>query len=274
MSEVFEMMAAAIRCNPRRRIKMIKWYFLLMLFPIAFVQAASEFSATPQEQAMCKALIYDRHDTSDTQNWGHMHHFCDCVRFTNRAMGNIGNDRNFEITRAIDGCDYVLSHTQPDFIMRGEVHLQKGKAFSLQGKDPLAAAEFIKALAINPKLVGGYNTLADLYVRTGKRREALNSVSEGLKHIPGSKSLQRRYTELGGKLPYPEPLEQAPPEKPALSDEPSATAPITPSSEQTPTPGNNSPEKPSPDEPSPNTSVPGAEKAIGNPANPWCRFCP
>ena len=98
---------------------MIKWCLMGVLLPVAVAQAVSDFGATPSEQAMCQAVIYDGRDTSDRANWGHMHHFCDCVRFTNRAIMKTGVERAHEISRAIDNCDYVLSHTKPDFNMRG-----------------------------------------------------------------------------------------------------------------------------------------------------------
>jgi tetratricopeptide (TPR) repeat protein len=259
---------------------MIRRYFLLALIPAAIAQGASDFMATPKEQAMCQALIYNGHDTSNRQNWGHMHHFCDCVRFTNRAVAQTGSERAFELGRAIDGCDYVLSHTLPDFDMRGEVHLQKGKALRMAGKDGLAAAEFIKALSINPDLVNAYTALGDFYARIGKRGEALNFVSEGLKHVPNSKALQRRYTELGGKLPYPEPLK---PEQPAMApspDESPQTSTANPSIETTPAPEQEDVETPTKNDTSTTPKQPakppepGSAAPIGTPANPWCRFCP
>jgi len=259
---------------------MMKRYFWLALFPATIALGASDFGATPQEQAMCQALIYDGHDTSDRNNWGHMHHFCDCMRFTNRAVAKTGSSRDYELGRAIDGCDYVLSHTQPDFDMRGDVYLQKGKALRMAGKDSLAAAEFIKALSINPDLVNARTALGDFYARIGKREEALNVISEGLKHVPDSKALQRRYTELGGKLPYPEPLK---PEKPTMAPPTEELPPASatdPSIEKTPNPEQKNPEtlppndtSATPKQPS-SPPEPGSATPIGTPSNPWCRFCP
>lgn len=259
---------------------MIKWLFLLALFPVALAQAFSDFGITPQEQAMCQAVIYNGHDTSDRTNWGHMHHYCDCVRFTNRALRQTGNERNFELLRAIDGCDYVLRQTKSDFFMRGEVHLQKGKALRMSGKDALAAAEFIKALSVNPNLVTAYTAYSDFYVRLGKRDEALNIISEGLKHVPTSKTLQRRYTELGGKLPYPEPLKPVTPTMAPFPDGLPPTPATDPSIEKTPAPEQKNPEilppndtSATPKQPS-NPPEPSSETPIGTPSNPWCRFCP
>jgi hypothetical protein len=47
---------------------------------------------------------------------------------------------------------------------------------------------------------------ADLHVTTNSPARALETVTEGLCHVPDSKALQRRYLELGGKKPFPEPI--------------------------------------------------------------------
>jgi len=168
-----------------------------------------DFKATPQEAQMCQALIYEGRDTSDRKNWMHMHHFCDCIRFTNRAFATLSNPAafSFNLQEAIQGCDYVLRATTPDFSMLPEVHMQKGKVLRLQKQDAKAAAEFREAIRGNPNFVLAYVALADLEAgRGGNTKGALQIVTEGLRRVPESKSLQRRYTEFGGKLPYPDPI--------------------------------------------------------------------
>ena len=259
---------------------MIKWCLFWVLFPVALAQASSEFKATPAEQAMCQAVIYDGRDTSDRENWGHMHHFCDCVRFTNRAITKTGYARDYEISRGVGGCDYVLSHAKPDFYMRGEIHLQKGKALNLQGKRALASTEFLKALSVNPDLIAAYVALGDHYARVGVRKEALNFVIEGLKRAPNSRVLQRRYTELGGTLPYPEPLTRTLPAPVSSSEQVLPPADAEPSAKNIQLPedkkvdsatSNNAPGTDSPASASP---TPTSEAPTGTPSSPWCRFCP
>ena len=222
--------------------------------------AAASFAKTPQEVAMCQALIYNGRDTSDSRNWMHMHHYCDCIRFTDRAYAAIGNwnAMHGNLGAAIDGCDYVLSHTTADFYMRPEVHLQKGKALMLDRQENKAVGEFMEAIRGNPGLAQAYVELADIQARNKKSGEALKTVTEGLRHAPDSKPLKRRYTELGGKLPYPAPIVTAPAEpQVAKPDEAAASASAAPGAA---------------------TAVPPAEPdvpaKIGSPANPYCRFCP
>lgn len=229
-------------------------------------EAAADSARTPQEDAMCQAMIYDGHDTSDRRNWMHMHHFCDCMRFTNRAYASIGNWNavHGNLQAAIDGCDYVLRNTTPDFYMRPEVHLQKGKALRLDRQESLAIAEFMEAIRGNPELAQAYVELADIQARNKKSGEALKTVTEGLRHAPDSKPLKRRYTELGGQLPYPVPIEPAPTEP--LAAKPGDGAAPGPATLAEPAAG-------TPAE----AALPVApvdQPKIGSPKNPYCRFCP
>ena len=263
---------------------MIKWCLMGAILPVAVAQAASEFGATPSEQAMCQAVIYDGRDTSDRANWGHMHHFCDCVRFTNRAITKSGAERAHEVSQAIDGCDYVLSHTTPDFNMRGDVHLQKGRALNILRKGAQASSEFVKALSVNPGLIPAYVALSDHYARLGIRKEALNFAVEGLKRAPNSRVLQRRYTELGGTLPFPfpEPLKREPLAVPEVAPEPAAPGVdaqqpnVTPADDKKmdAAPSGNTPAADSAVAAPPAPAPTDASPIIGTPDSPWCRFCP
>lgn len=228
------------------------------------IEAAADFAKTPQEEAMCQALIYDGHDTSDHRNWMHMHHFCDCMRFTNRAYSAIGNWNAVRgnLQAALDGCDYVLKATTPDFYMRAEVHLQKGKALRLDRQENKAVDEFMEAIRGNPELAQAYVELADIQARNKKSGEALKTVTEGLRHAPDSKPLKRRYTELGGKLPYPDPVATVPVEpQVAKPDEAIASTPVVPVESTSDTPAAPAVE-------------PVVQPKIGSPKNPYCRFCP
>lgn len=245
-----------------------------LLLAISNLAWAQPFAATPEEQAMCQARIYAGRDTSDRGNWQHMHHYCDCLRFTDRALAATARgdkyDFKYNLQIAIGGCDYIFSHTTPDYNMRPEVHVSKGKALRLAGRDAEAAMEFSKAQQLNPNYASAYHELASLYIRQGNKKMALEVVTDGLRHVAGSKALQRRYLDLGGKLPYPAP-EQSPDtaskaEETAPSDAPAeGTASTAPSETQTNAQAG-----------AEDASTTNAEAApkIGSPANPWCRFCP
>jgi tetratricopeptide (TPR) repeat protein len=189
------------------------------------------------------------------------------------------SDFGHYLTNAIDGCDYVLSHTTPDFHMRGEVHYQKGQALWLRKKYPLAATEFQKAIQTNQKLPKAYSLLVDYYIKANNKRKALEIVTEGLKHNPNTRSLQRRYDELGGKQPYPEPyvVEAAPPPEAIPQEKITESAQQDVQIIQKTQDKSVEAEKAAPQSPNlgeqkefPSTATPPK----GAPKNPYCRFCP
>ena len=250
-------------------MKQFLWISLVLLPSLA--SAVADFARTPQEEALCQAVIYNGRDQSERESWMHMHHFCDCIRFTNRAYSSLGNwnDMRYNLQVAVGGCDYVFQHAKPGFYMLPEVHLQKGKALRLYRQEGKALTEFLAAIRGNPKLPAAYMELADLQVRSKKPQEALKTVTDGLRHNPDSKPLKRRYTELGGKLPYPTPVVATP--DPVKPSEAAAPAPASP----TDTPVAPSVSSPSATpSPPPSTSAPESlEPKIGSPKNPYCRFC-
>ncbi|MCL5059544.1 MAG: hypothetical protein M1449_02875 [Candidatus Thermoplasmatota archaeon] len=223
--------------------------------------ALQPWGKTAAEDAMCRAQIAGR-DTSDKRNWGHMHHYCDGLRFYNRAMSSI-HDRNefkYNIQESLGGFDYVLSHTSPDFNMRPEVIAGKARTLALAGRKAEAVMLYTGVVQQTPKYVPAYLYLADHYA-SSDRKKALSLVSDGLRHNPGTRSLQRRYRELGGKLPYPEPPVQAAPAvtTPPQAEEPAAAAEASAEG----------------DSAGKTAAEPAAEKpSIGSPKNPYCRFCP
>jgi hypothetical protein len=238
-------------------------FIFLALSPPA---AADNYTKTPEEEAMCQALIWNRKVERDP-NWGHMHHYCDCVRFTNRAyrvMGKSKVDFSYNLDVAMNNCGYVVSHVTPDFDMLPEVHLQMGIIHSLQGLDALAAGEYTKAMNGNHKLVRAYIGMAEFFIKSNDKKQALNTITEGLKSNPDSKALKRMYGELGGKMPYPAPVlpaEDSPrnqPDKAAVTTPPSAAVSPAPATAAG-TPADTSVEE---------------RTQIGTPTNPWCRFCP
>lgn len=243
---------------------------MVLLLPL---QAKADFKATPEEQQMCQTTVYSRIVKGDP-NWTHVHHYCDCIRFTNRAYRLLSRDKAeaySNLGEALGGCNYVFSHTTPDFELRPEIHLQSGIIQSLRGQHALAATEYTAATNGNPKLTRAYMGLAEFFLKNKDQKTALETITKGLRHNPDSKALKRMYTELGGKMPFPEPVAAAT-SKPVATAEPPAVggsappADIPPPQEKTETPdasvANSS-----------DTTM-DTKPEIGSPTNPWCRFCP
>ncbi len=254
----------------------MKNYFFGILLLISMpAWATLPFEATAAEKAMCQARIYSRLGERN-QNTIHMHHYCDGLRFLDRAYASLGNkeDMRHYLDLSIDGFDYALSHTEEGYAMRGEIYMGKATALKLAGKKGEAAAEYIKALRYNPDSSIIYLELADFYQGMGDKPKALEYVTEGLRHIPVSKGLKSRYTELGGKLPYPEP---------ATKIIPGETAGVEVKSEvkSEVTPGAVPPSAETPSQVVDDTKIaapaattpPVEQPKIGSPRNPYCRFC-
>lgn len=248
------------------------WLSLLLLTSMP-TWAVLPFTVSPAEQAMCKARVYSRLDYSDRKNAIHMHHYCDGLRFIDRAYAAMSNKRemNYYLERSIAGFDYVLRATQESYAMRGEVHVGKARALKLMGRNAEAATEYQKALHYKLDSPDVYIAVADFYKESGNKTKALEMVTEGLKINPDSRGLKRRYTELGGELPYPaaevkttsaeeSKVEDKPEEEPGIEQPPREVAS----------------EAVDADKPTAQPQViPQVEPAkIGSPTNPYCRFCP
>lgn len=245
------------------------WLSVLLLISMP-AWAALPWGPTPAEQAMCQARIYARLDRSHPTAM-HMHHYCDGLRFLDRAYAAMGNKKEmqFYLQESIGGFDTVLRSSQEGFPLRGEVHVGKARALKLMGRNAQAAAEYDKALRYKIDSPDVYIAVADYYKESGNKTKALEMVTQGLKTNPNSKGLKRRYTEFGGKLPYPEAVDKPPPaEQSKVADKREEKLGV----EQSPR------EAASEITDKPMTqpgSIPQVEPSkIGSPKNPYCRFCP
>ncbi|NMG28296.1 tetratricopeptide repeat protein [Aromatoleum evansii] len=176
-------------------------------------QAVEAFGATPQEVSLCSALIFGGRDRAYMESlepdagWGHTHHWCDCVRFRYRAVRSIGDKSSFNYNtgQALQGCDYVIRAVPSGSRILPKVHVDKGLVLKLRGETRVAAQEFQRALSLDPSEAKAYSELSLLQEESGQRTAARDTVALGLQHNPESKLLRKRYLELGGKEPFPEP---------------------------------------------------------------------
>lgn len=203
-----------------------------------------------------------------------IHHYCWALNYVNQSFRHMGARRASLLSKAITDFDYVIERAQPDSYILPEVLVQKAKTLALLGKDVEAARAFARVTQSRPGYALGWAGYADFLADRKQREEALAAVTEGLRYSPDSKLLQRRYTYLGGKLPYPKPLaktEEARPEQPS----PTEAAPrlMTDSAQEMPSPPSAA-ERAAPSEAedasgtTPRVPVPSSTKG------PYCRFCP
>lgn len=239
-----------------------------------FAMAAEPWAPTDAELAslppLCKAKMkagagspeYKTWEQSLGKDWLHTHHYCAGLNFLNRYYrARRARDKGSNLKNAQGNLQYMVTHSAPTYSLMPDVYLNLGVVYSLSNQPAQAIAHFSKAIELNPRQPRAYNAMADYYAKIKQTARALETVSEGLRHNPGTRSLQRRYTELGGKLPYPAPIE---PEQ--VGD------PATPPTEKTAEPVVQAPVEQAvpPLAPEP-VSLP---TTIGSPKNPYCRFCP
>lgn len=208
-------------------------------------------------------------------DWGNMHHYCDALKFIIRADRSIRNkaDLGFNLQNAAFSIEHLLTSEQtPDWILRSEAHVKLGEVILRMAKigkasEGKAIQNFQQAIIIQPNYEPAYSALSDFYVNKGLKQKALNTVEEGLKNIPDSKILLRRFKELGGKTP-PAPVvvtQQTAPNGAANSPVKQEQAGSATSSSPSDVPASSSPET---------SQEQATPSKIGSPSNPWCRFCP
>ena len=252
---------------------------LLLSMACAQAGAAEPWAPSDAEMASlppyCKARMKSGQGSQDYKTWEaslgkdfiHTHHYCAGLNFINRYYrARSNNDKRFNISNAEGNLQYMVSHADPGYSLMPDVHLNLGVVYSLSNQPAKAIAHFNKAIELNPRQPRAYSSLADYYVKGKQTGKALDIVTEGLRHNPDTKSLQRRYRELGGKLPYPEAIASVPPTAPAAeASEPAASAAMPASGAE---PAAVAPVTPPPAE------QPIEPPKIGSPTNPYCRFCP
>lgn len=202
--------------------------------------------------------------------FGHIHHYCYGLAYLNRSYGSMPkSDKIYLRNNAVGQMDYVIGHAQPSFKLLSDVYYSRGQTLLLLNRKAEAMDNLNRSLKIDPTQMRPYLLLADAYVQVNQKIRALETVTEGLRYAPKSKGLLRRYKELGGKEPFPEPInkpepqvEQEPQEK--STDNNTSVKPVDPPQVET------QPASELPSAPNPNV----VEPKIGSPANPYCRFCP
>jgi len=228
-----------------------------------------------------------------------LHHYCDALKAMVRADRNRAESR-YWLNLAVDDFKGMVAdweHRAPTCTVRPDLYTNLGNALLRQNKASagMAVMNFNKALELKKDFLPAYYALSDVYLDTGKKKEALGVIEEGLKYVPDSKGLLRRFRELGGKTP-PTPIAKANPPLPPQPDktlgarqpEPGATAEgkQAPAESSAPQPSAGpGPESSMSPPPAPNKAAGASAVAapeavvseppkIGSPKNPYCRFCP
>jgi tetratricopeptide (TPR) repeat protein len=266
--------------RPKARRRLIYVAFLLGLTSTGSGTASAQWRPTAQEMAMlppyCAARFNEK--SPEFASWRgilgedfiHVHHYCAGLNFLSRARRQVlSQERKDTLSAAVRDMDYVLSHARPEFSLRAEILTNRAVALSMLGRDGEAAADLETAIRLNPRFAEAYRTLADLQAKLNQKQKALETVTVGLQHVPNDRGLQRRYDELGGKKPYPTPVEATAPatvlERPASPKNMGAEAAAEGQPPAAKEAGDGVADR----------AVPAAAPTTqAKKTNPWCRFCP
>lgn len=217
-------------------------------------------SLTPEERAI-------------THNSGGFHHYCRIPLGWARYYSSREKDKKGYYIQyfILNEADYMLSGSSHDAPLRPYFHIEKAKALVIMKKEERAIAEYLMASRLDPRIPTPYLDMARIHVRLNNKLKALALVSEGLKHNPDSKALQKRFVELGGQLPYPTPYPAQVTKTQIPTKQPAATEEST--ERPTATPGIVSNETHSSDWPIQHDK--SSKGSVNNPVKrPFCRFCP
>lgn len=250
------------------------WIFAVLCWVQAPAYALQDFAATPGELVMMPPYCATAYGVSagrislqavGLEGCASLRHYCDGLKSMIRVDKNRA-ESDYWLGVAVQAFNSVVKDARwASCPLWPEAHVSLGRAMLRQGRSTgtvstQAVSQFIKALTLKPDYVPAYYALSDYYAGAGLKKKALEVVEDGLRQVPNSTGLLRRFTELGGKTP-PTPLVEAVP--------PAAPEPAEPELQQAPPPEDQAAPEPS--------TPPSAEQApqkIGTPSNPWCRFCP
>lgn len=224
------------------------------------------FKASGQATAMLQQLFGPGPSSS--------HHYCSGLDNLNRYYTAKTNDgKQYALVHAVAEFSHVMRALEPkgNVPILAEVYFNRGLAQSLGKHDSEAMRDWYRALELNPKLDQAYFQLAQYFHKLGQDAKAMELATQGLRHAPGKKGLQSLYKELGGKLPYPEPIEPARAAVKENQQAPAASGQVT---QDEPGKADKSPAEVPMVQPVRPAAVPIERPPIGTPQNPYCRFCP
>lgn len=206
--------------------KLLRGLLVVSALGISTVHAATYSEPTAAELKLlpqiCTARLGPASQTTKFQEPFHNTlHYCMGRTFLNRYYSSFNRgDAATNLKLASDEFNYLVAHWYPDY-PAADIFLHRGIVLSLMKKNAEAITDLTKALSYDSQSVRAYLTLANLFDNQKQQKKALEVVTEGLRNVPESKALKRRYEELGGKLPYPEPIAVQPePEMKADSPKP------------------------------------------------------
>lgn len=135
-------------------------------------------------------------------NWLHLHHYCFGLKAMQLAYRNFSdkNTRAYFSKVAQGNINYVLKNAEPNFFMRPELFLQRGRAKVLGRDFDGAQEDYQTALSLDRKYIDAWAAMSDLLVQMGEPDKAIKILEEAVRETDGeNKKLTLRLDELQKK---------------------------------------------------------------------------
>lgn len=128
----------------------------------------------------------------------HMHHYCNALMDTNRALllATSQRVRVFYLQASIAEFDYVIERSPPDFVLLPEILTKKGENLLRLGREGLGVQQLERAIRLKSDYWPPYASLSDHYRKSGDVGKARELLERGLQVAPDAKGLRNRLAEL------------------------------------------------------------------------------
>lgn len=197
--------------------------------------------------------------------YNHLHHYCWALfaEFNGDKMLDKG-PRLSAYRQAITDIDYVLNKNPPSsFPLLPEILTSRGRILLKMDSPGKGIAELNKVINMKPDYEPAYIQLSDHYVSTGKKQDAISILEKGVENNASPTSLLRRLQRLG--KPY-----QGTPGSALVRNQETDPPGVTEPRQSAPSESG----APTPDAAPAQSDSDAAAQTIGEPGNPYCRFCP
>jgi len=129
------------------------------------------------------------------ENWIHLHHYCYGLIMLNRYYRGVGK-RSALLREAEGQFNYVITQSNPKFILVPEFHLKMGVTQKLMGRDSKSLQHFMQATKLKKNYVSAYLHIINYYKEHHDFKNAIKTAKKGLKYSPNSKILKKELVEM------------------------------------------------------------------------------
>lgn len=227
-------------------------------------------------------------DYPNPKEYFHFHHYCGALEAMDRLYATLDpKKQRYEAGLVVGETGYVIGHVAENHFLMPEMYALRGRALMLVKQTSEAEISLNKALQLDPRHVGAYVSLANLYLETNRKVRATEATKAGLALDSQNKSLLRLAKKLDIKLDEFQVKKEQPSaainpdeiKQPAVDVEPKQSsekpaAIATPSAPPSQTPAIQVVDEKSTKDDKKANNFDSAPTKGGTPKNPWCRFCP